>query len=210
MVAPHRDELRLRPGVSLSQTRFALANFCLSHFGADGQYYADVIELCADSARLQEALNIIGGEVARRCPERMPALAACVREANDTDLESSGSVPRAAPTPAAPPARATAAAAKGAGAAAGAATGAKARPVPAPLQLAPGVSLAQARFALTDFCLDRFGARNQELVDAVNSAGDLRAVQGALNRIAAQVKEHQRDALEMLLECVREINATAE
>jgi len=31
------DELRLKPGVSLSQTRFALANFCLSHFGADGQ-----------------------------------------------------------------------------------------------------------------------------------------------------------------------------
>ncbi|HEV2284957.1 MAG TPA: hypothetical protein VGR80_02850, partial [Steroidobacteraceae bacterium] len=97
------DELRLRSGVSLSQTRFALANFCLTHFGADGQYYADVIELCVDALRLQEVLNIITTEVAKRCPERMPVLVACVHEANDTDPESSGTTrPRAAPPAPAP------------------------------------------------------------------------------------------------------------
>jgi hypothetical protein len=207
------DELRLKAGVSLSQTRFALANFCLSHFGADGQYYADVLELCADAPRLQEALNIITAEVAKRCPDRLGALTACVREANDTDLESSGTtLPRAAP-PAAPapvPRPAQAPAPRGAAPRGAAPPAPPARPAPAPLQLAPGVSLAQARFALADFCLDQFGARGQALVDAINAGGDVRAIQGALNRIATEVKEHRRDALEKLLECVREINATSE
>jgi hypothetical protein len=207
------DELRLKPGVSLSQTRFALANFCLSHFGSDGQYYADVIELCADAPRLQEALSIITAEVAKRCPDRMAVLTACVREANDTDLDSSGTtLPRAAPPaaaasaprPAQPPAPRSAPP-RGATPAA-----APARPAPAPLHLAPGVSLAQARFALADFCLDQFGARSQALVDAANAGGDLRAIQAVLNRIATEVKENRRDSLEKLLECVREINATGE
>lgn len=202
------DELRLKPGVSLSQTRFALANFCLTHLSADGQYYADVIELCVDTPRLQEVLNIIAAEVAKRCPDRLPALAACVREANDTDLESSGaSLPRAAPAPAAAAAPAPAAtpAPKSP-----AAPRPAARPPPVPLQLLPTVSLAQARFTLSDFCLDQFGARSQPLVDAINACGDVRALQGVLNHIAKEVKEHQRDALEKLLGCVREVNSTSE
>lgn len=201
------DGLRLNAGVSLSQTRFALANFCLNHFGADGQYYADVIELCADAARLQEALNIIVAEVAKSCPERMPVLIACVREANDTDLESSGmALPRAAPQPqarSAPPAL-TAAASRAAGAA---------RPAPAPadpLSLAPGISLAQARFALSEFCLDVFGARSQQLVDAINASTDVRAVQGILGGIATEVQEHRPEALQKLFDCVTEINSTGE
>lgn len=207
------DELRLKPGVSLSQTRFALANFCLSHFGADGQYYADVIELCADAPRLQEVLNIITAEVAKRCPDRLGLLTASVREANDTDLESSGTtLPHAAPPAAAASASrlAPASAPRSAPPRGAAPAAAPARPAPAPLQLAPGVSLAQARFTLADFCLDQFGARSQALVDAINAGGDLRAIQGALNRVATEVKEHRRDALEKLLECVREINATSE
>jgi hypothetical protein len=207
------DELRLKPGVSLSQTRFALANFCLSHFGADGQYYADVIELCADAPRLQEALNIITAEVSKRFPDRLGLLTACVREANDTDLESSGTtLPRAAPPAAAAPAPrpAQTPAPRGATPRGAPPAAAPARPTPAPLQLAPGVSLAQARFTLADFCLDQFGAGSQALVDAINAGGDVRAIQGALNRIATEVKEHHRDALEKLLECVREINATSE
>jgi len=204
------DELRLKPGVSLSQTRFALANFCLSHFGADGQYYADVIELCIDASRLQEALNTIVTEVAKRCPDRMPALAACVREANDTDLESSASGLRAAPrgTPQAQPAARTSAAPPAGAAPRAAPT----RPAAStdPLRLAPGVSLAQSRFALSEFCLDQFGARSQPLVDAINGAADLSGLQLLLSRIGAEVKEHHRDALPKLIDCVREINATGE
>jgi hypothetical protein len=204
------DGLRLNAGVSLSQTRFALANFCLNHFGADGQYYADVIELCADAARLQEALNIIVAEVAKSRPDRMPVLIACVREANDTDPESSGTtLPRATPQPQVPsstPARTAAAA--GATRAAGAAQPPTA--VTDPLRLAPGISLAQARFALSEFCLDVFGARSQQLVDAINASTDVRAVEGILGGIATEVQAHRREALQRLFDCVREINATGE
>ncbi|HVP35282.1 MAG TPA: hypothetical protein VMT09_16770 [Steroidobacteraceae bacterium] len=209
----HTEELRLKPGVSLSQTRFALANFCLSHFGADGQYYADVIDLCVDASRLQEALNSIAAEVGKRCPDQMPALAACVREANDTDLESSASGLRAAPraaTQSEPASRTAAPASRPAAPAA--ARAAPARPAAAadPLRLAPAVSLAQGRFALSEFCLNQFGARSQQLVDAINAAADLAGLQAQLGRVVAEVKEHRREALAELLECVREINSTGE
>ena len=209
----HMEELRLKPGVSLSQTRFALANFCLSHFGADGQYYADVIDLCVDASRLQEALNSIATEVGKRCPDQMPALAACVREANDTDLESSASGLRAAPRVAAQsqPASRTAAPASRTAAPA-ASRAAPARPAAAadPLRLAPGVSLAQGRFALSEFCLNQFGARSTALVDAINASADLSGLQAQLGRVVAEVKENRREALAELLECVREINSTGE
>jgi len=203
------DELRLKPGVSLSQTRFALANFCLSHFGADGQYYADVMELCTDANLLQQALNTITAEVSKRCPDRMPALAACVREANDTDLESSASGLRPAAAPGAaqvqPPAQRAAAAQ-----AAPRPTAPRPAAAADPRRLAPGVSLAQARFALAEFCLDQYGAASQPLVDAINSAADLPGLQAILGRVAADVQAHHREALGKLADCVREINETAE
>jgi len=216
----HMEELRLKPGVSLSQTRFALANFCLSHFGADGQYYADVIDLCVDASRLQEALNSIATEVGKRCPDQMPALAACVREANDTDLESSASGLRAAPRVAAqsqPASRTAAPASRTAAPASRTAAPAASRAAPArpaaaadPLRLAPGVSLAQGRFTLSEFCLNQFGARSTALVDAINASADLSGLQAQLGRVVAEVKENRREALAELLECVREINSTGE
>jgi len=226
-MAAHREELRLKPGVSLSQTRFALANFCLSHFGADGQYYADVIDLCVDASRLQEALNSIATEVGKRCPDQMPALAACVREANDTDLESSASGLRAAPRvaaqsqpasrTAAPASRTAAPASRTAAPASRTAAPAASRAAPArpaaaadPLRLAPGVSLAQGRFTLSEFCLNQFGARSTALVDAINASADLSGLQAQLGRVVAEVKENRREALAELLECVREINSTGE
>jgi hypothetical protein len=76
--------VNLKSGVSPSQARFALSNFCLDQFGANGQDIADVLELCTDVASLQEALNTIQTEVRNRCPDRMPALVACVDEINQT------------------------------------------------------------------------------------------------------------------------------
>jgi hypothetical protein len=78
--------LGLKLGVSPSQARFALANFCLDQFGADGQHLADVVDLCSDVTSLQEALNAISIEVHKRCPDRLSALAACVQEINETDF----------------------------------------------------------------------------------------------------------------------------
>jgi hypothetical protein len=78
--------LSLKPGVSPSQARFSLSNFCLDQFGTEGQHIADVVDLCSDVASLQEALNAIRAEVDKRCPDRRPALAACVQEINETDF----------------------------------------------------------------------------------------------------------------------------
>ena len=76
--------LSLKSGVSPSQARFALSNFCLDQFGTNGQDLADLLELCTDLAGLQEGLNAIQMEVHNRCPDRMPALVACVDEINQT------------------------------------------------------------------------------------------------------------------------------
>jgi hypothetical protein len=76
--------LSLKSGVSPSQARFALSNFCLDQFGTNGQALADVLELCSDVASLQEALNSIQIEVRNRCPDRLPVLVGCVNEINQT------------------------------------------------------------------------------------------------------------------------------
>jgi hypothetical protein len=79
------ERLRLKPGVSPSQARFVLSNFCLDQFGAQGKDLSDVVEFCTDVPSLQLALDNIRTEVKKLCPERRPALVACVREINDTD-----------------------------------------------------------------------------------------------------------------------------
>jgi hypothetical protein len=81
---PASVRLSLKAGISPSQARFALANFCLDQLGTEGQALATVIELCKDVASLQQALNDIQIEVDDRCPDRLPALVACVNEINET------------------------------------------------------------------------------------------------------------------------------
>jgi hypothetical protein len=81
------ERLRLKQGVSPSQARFALSNFCLDQFGTAGKDLADVVDLCVDVAGLQMALDSIRSEVKRACPDRRPALVACVREINETDYD---------------------------------------------------------------------------------------------------------------------------
>ncbi|HME38833.1 MAG TPA: hypothetical protein VKG63_07705 [Steroidobacteraceae bacterium] len=78
--------MNLKPGISPSQAKFALSNFCLDQFGARGQDLADVVDLCGDVAGLQEALHAIRIEVESRCADRLPALIACVNEINETDF----------------------------------------------------------------------------------------------------------------------------
>jgi hypothetical protein len=212
----HADGLRLRAGVSLSQTRFALANFCLSHLGAGGQYFADIIEFCSAAHQLQEVLNAIRADVHARSPELLAALAECVREANDTDGESAspgaprtGAPPRASPNaPAAasrapiPPAASPPASGPPEQTSRGSDSGT--------LRLKPGVSLAQARFALTEFCLDQFGAKAQQLVDAINRCAEIGGLQKILTLIGADVHASHPDSTHKLSECVQEINDTAD
>jgi len=216
----YSEDLRWKPGVSVSQARFALSNFCLTHFGADGQYFADVIELCADVCQLQEVLNTIRDEVRGRCPGRLPALATCVREANE---DGAPPVATAIPPPSTllipeTPERASRAPLMGnpsAGPvhAVSSHTAAVSQPVrnaaTDPLRLGASVSLAQARFALSEFCLNQFGARSQQLLDAIDRCNEATALQKVLSNIGSQIRGRQ-DCLSKLIDCVREINATAD
>jgi hypothetical protein len=212
-----RRELRLNFGISPSQARFALSNFCMDEFGTDGQYLVDAVSLCTDVMSLQEVLNSIRAEVAERFADRLPALAVCVREINETDDASpTGShvqtaAPAAKPVPSKPaPSKPAAARAPpdikpastqkpGAGGGHG----------PDPLRLESGISLAQARFALTEFCLNQFGVQGQEFVDAVNRCGDVPGLQKVLGLIRTDLFNRHRDRLPSLVACVREINDTA-
>jgi hypothetical protein len=215
---PSRRELRLNFGISPSQARFALSNFCMDEFGTDGQYLVDAVSLCNDVMSLQEVLNTVRSEIDERFPGRLPALVACIREINETDDPSAtgahvqpANLAPANPAPAnpapadpaplrapnirpAPPIRKPTSAA-GSG--------------PDPMRLESGVSLAQARFALSEFCLDQFGVQGQELVDAVNRCSDVAGAQKVLNLIRTELLNRHRGRLPLLLACVREINETS-
>ena len=207
-----RRELRLNFGVSPSQARFALSNFCMDEFGTDGQFLVDAVSLCNDVMSLQEVLNSIRSEVDERLANRLPALIACVREINETDDASTTGAHVQAAAPAVKPAPSKPGTAR---------ASPEARPAPAhkpaasssrgpdPLRLEPGISLAQARFALTEFCLNQFGVQRQEFVDAVSRCGDVPGLQKVLNLIRTDLFDHHRDRLPLLVACVREINDSA-
>jgi hypothetical protein len=219
------DDVLLKAGVSLSHARFTLSNFCLNNFGADGQYLADLIDFCVHGNQLQEVLNTIRDEVRSRFPDRVPTLVACVRELNETAAESSAPTAAAPLLPAArpPPPPAQKRAAQGAPMGGTLAVPARAvvpqraaqlqlsRDVATdPLWLEAGVSLAQVRFALSEFCLDQFGSRAQQLMDAIDQCADLAALQRVLTLIGADVQERHRECMPKLIDCVREINETAD
>ena len=207
-----RRELRLNFGISPSQARFALSNFCMDEFGTDGQYLVDAVSLCTDVMSLQEVLNTIRAEVAERFANRLPALVVCVREINETDdtsptgshAQTTAPAARAAPkkpAPARAPQDIKPASAQKPGASGGQG--------PDRLRLEAGISLAQARFALTEFCLDQFGVQGQEFVDAVNRCADVPGLQKVVSLIRTDLFNRHRDRLPLLIACVREINDTA-
>jgi hypothetical protein len=207
-----RRELRLNFGISPSQARFALSNFCMDEFGTDGQYLVDAVSLCSDVMSLQEVLNSIRAEVAERFADRLPALVVCVREINETDDASpTGShvqttATAAKPAPSKPTRERGAPDIKPAHGQKPAASGSHG---PDPLRLEPGISLAQARFALTEFCLNQFGVQGQQFVDAVNRCGDVPGLQKVLSLIRTDLFNRHRDLLPLFVACVREINDTA-
>jgi hypothetical protein len=177
---PVPEHLQLQTGVSLSQARFSLCEFCLDQFGTQGQGLVDAASLAADVAGLQQVLSRIRTEVQTRSPERLSLLLDCVHEINKTADESAPRVIVSLPEPVV--------AAEGA------------------LHLGSGISLSQARFALSDFCLNHFGIRGQDLVDMLNRCADVAALQLALTRIRDEVLDHCRGSLPALIECVGEFN----
>jgi len=78
-----------------------------------------------------------------------------------------------------------------------------------PMRLDGEISLSQARFMLSEFCLNQFGVQSQEFVDAVNRCGDVASLQKVLSLIRTEMLNRHRDRLPLLIACVREINDTA-
>ncbi len=221
-----RDDLHLKLGVAVSQARFALSNFCMDNFDSENQHLVDAISLCNNVFSLQEVVNAVRSDVDELCPHRRPALIACVREINETEEASATpGTAAAAPSAARSHPESKAAAAKPPPHPVEAKVPPASRPSAAqpdrakkPATGAPGIepprlegaiSLAQARFALTEFCLNEFGVQGQAFVDGVNHAGDVPALQKALNLIRTETLNRHRDKLPLLLACVREINETA-
>lgn len=201
-----RRELRLKFGISPSQARVALSDFCMDELGTEGQYLVDAVSLCNDIMSLQEVLNSIRSDVEERFAARLPALVACVREINATDEASStGShaQPEAAATKS-PPAKPAALKVVP-----HSPTPIKPAPAADPMHVECGISLSQARFALSEFCLNQFGVQSQEFVDAVNRCRDVAELQKVLNLIRTELLNRHRDRLTLLAVCVREINETA-
>ena len=214
-----RRELRLNFGISPSQARFALSNFCMDEFGTDGRYLVDAVSLCNDVMSLQEVLNSIRAEIDERMANRLPALIAAVREINETDDASATGSHVQAAAPAVKPAPGKFAPVKAPPESRPASPDLKPAPAqkaapgagqaPDPLRLEVGISLSQARFALTEFCLNQFGVQGQEFVEAVNRCADVPGMQKVLNLIRTDLFNRHRDRLPLLLACVREINDTA-
>ena len=180
--APPVEQLHLEAGVSLSQARFSLSDFCLEQFGTQGRGLVDAVSLALDVAGLQQVLSRIRVEVQNRRPDRLTMLSDCVRDINKTA--------DATALPAVAAASEVSISAEGV------------------LHLGSGISVSQARFALSDFCLDHFGIRGQELVEMVDHCGDVPALQLALTRIRDEVLDRCRDRLPALIDCVREFNET--
>jgi len=74
------------------------------------------------------------------------------------------------------------------------------------LRLKPGISPAQARFLLTNFCLDQLGADGQVLANAVEFCTDVASLQMALDNIRTEVKRLGPEGRTALVACVHEIN----
>jgi hypothetical protein len=225
---PARRETRLKFGVSPTQARFALSNFCMDQLGAEDRYLVDTLSLCNDVMTLQEVLNSIRAEVDERFPDRLPALFDCVREINETDEAAVPTTPSAPTQERRASSRATPGFPVAPAPAANKSTANKpapSKPVwdkttlddkPAsggasadPMRLETSVSLAQARFILSEFCLNQFGVRGQDLVDAVNRCRDVVALQKVLILIRTEVINHHRERMPALAVCVRDINETA-
>jgi hypothetical protein len=211
---PGRRDLRLNFGISPSQARFALANFCMDEFGTEGQFLVDAVGLCTDIMSLQEVLNSIRSEIEERLPGRMPALVACVRELNETDdASSTGSHAQAEPAPpkipsTKPPTLKVVPTAPAPGKSAPSQKPAASEAAD-PMRLDAEISLSQARFMLSEFCLNQFGVQSQEFVDAVNRCSDVAALQKVLSLIRTEMLNQHRERLPQLIACVREVNDTA-
>jgi len=80
---PSSEYPMLDTGISVSQARFVLCDFCLDQFGMRAQPFIDAINATSDVAGLQDVLDRITREVRKQRRENMPALLSRIREINE-------------------------------------------------------------------------------------------------------------------------------
>lgn len=76
----------LAPGISMSQARFLLCDFCLDQFGTNAQPLVDAIEETANVPELQHVLDGLTAQMRKHLKHQLPALMAKVREINENAI----------------------------------------------------------------------------------------------------------------------------
>ena len=77
------------------------------------------------------------------------------------------------------------------------------------LHLDDEVILSEAKFLLTDFCVDSFGTQSQAFVDGIRACKSIKDLRPQLNAVFAATEKFCPKQLPTLLNIVTEINATA-
>jgi hypothetical protein len=76
----------LASGISMSQARFLLCDFCLDQFGTSAQPLLDAIEEATHVADLQHVLDGLTAQMRKHLKHQLPALMAKVREINENAI----------------------------------------------------------------------------------------------------------------------------
>lgn len=77
------------------------------------------------------------------------------------------------------------------------------------LHLDDEVILSEAKFLLTDFCVDSFGTQSQAFVDGIRACKTVKDLRSQLNAVFTATEKISPKQLPTLLDIVTEINATA-
>jgi len=77
------------------------------------------------------------------------------------------------------------------------------------LHLDDEVIVSEAKFLLTDFCVDSFGTQSQAFVDAIRTCKSVKDIRPQLNEVFAATQKFCPKQLPTLLDIITAINATA-
>ena len=80
---------------------------------------------------------------------------------------------------------------------------------PQSLNLDDEIILSEAKFLLSDFCVDSFGTQSKGFGEDIRACHDVEHIRLCLNQIFDLTGKHCPDRLPRLLEIVKEINDTA-
>lgn len=84
-----------------------------------------------------------------------------------------------------------------------------AAPAPKNLAIDDEIIISEAKFLLSDFCVDNFSTQSKELTEEIRACHDVACVRAFLGKTYALTEKNCPDQLPRLLGVVKEINETA-